>query len=115
MSDTQKTFNDALAALNGNDLSRAEKLFRRVIKFDKSSVPALNLLAVVLMRLGRFAEAEPFIARATLLNKSSDVSFYNYGLISKHLNKSRQALDNFSKALDLNPNVPDTWNNRRTV
>jgi predicted O-linked N-acetylglucosamine transferase (SPINDLY family) len=115
MSDSKKIFNDALAALNGNDLSRAEKLFRRVIKFDKSSVSALNFLVVVLMRLARFAEAEPFIARATLLNKNSDVSFYNYGLISKHLNKSRQALDNFSKALDLNPNVPDTWNNRGTV
>jgi len=31
------------------------------------------------------AEAEPFIARETSLNQKTDVSFYNYGLISKRV------------------------------
>ena len=110
-----KRFNDALAALNSKDLKRAEKLFRRVIEIDTSHVPALNLLAIVLMSMERFDDAEQFIERATSLNQKSDVSFYNYGLISKQLNKPRQALENFSKALTLNPNVPETWNNRGTI
>jgi tetratricopeptide (TPR) repeat protein len=115
MSNITKNFNDALAALNNKDLKRAEELFKRVIKIDKSNVPALNLLVVVLMNMERFAEAEPFIAMATSLNQKSDVSFYNYGLISKRLNKPQQALNNFSKALSLNSNVAETWNNRGTV
>lgn len=110
-----KTFNEAIAALNRRDLPRAEELFRRVIKEDKSNVPALNLLVVILMTMQRFAEAEPLIARATSLNQCSDVSFYNYGLISKHLNKHQQALENFSRALALNPDVAETWNNRGTT
>ena len=110
-----KRFNDALAALNSKDLKRAEKLFRRVIEIDTSHVPALNLLVIVLMSMERFDDAEQFIERATSLNQKSDVSFYNYGLISKQLNKPRQALENFSKALTLNPNVPETWNNRGTI
>jgi Flp pilus assembly protein TadD len=73
MSNITKNFNDALAALNNKDLKRAEELFKRVIKIDKLNVPALNLLVVVLMSMERFAEAEPFIARATSLNQKSDV------------------------------------------
>lgn len=115
MSDIPKIFKDALAAFNNRDLKRAEELFSRVVRSDRSNVPALNLLVVVLMAMERFAEAEPFIARATSINQKSDVSFYNYGLISKRLNKPQQALENFSKALALNPNVAETWNNRGTV
>src|SRR4051812_17256517 len=111
MSDINKSFNEAIAALNSRDFKRAEGLFKRVLKIDKSNVPALNLLVVALMSMERFAEAEPLIARATSLSQNSDVSFYNYGLISKRLNKPQQALENFGKALSLNPNVADTWNN----
>jgi predicted O-linked N-acetylglucosamine transferase (SPINDLY family) len=110
-----KNFNEALSALNRRDLKRAEEKFRRVIHADKSHVPALNLLTVALMGLGRYADAERFIARAITLNRSSDISFYNYGLISKELGKDQQAYEQFSEALKLNPNVPETWNNRGTV
>ena len=115
MSDTVQIFNDAISAVNNRDLKRAEELFRGIIKTDESHIAALNLLVVVLMSMKRFAEAEQFIARATSLNQQSDVSFYNYGLISKHLNKPQQALENFSKAIALNPNIAETWNNRGTV
>jgi predicted TPR repeat methyltransferase len=115
MSNTTAIFNDAIIALNHRDLKRAEELFRSVIENDESHIGALNLLAVVLMSTERFAEAEPFIAKATSLNEQSDVSFYNYGLISKRLRKSQQAFENFSKAIALNPNIADTWNHRGTV
>ncbi len=115
MTDTHRPFNEALAALNAKNLVAAEALFRKVLKADSKHIPALNLITVVLMSQGRFSEAEDFIERATRLNRTSDVSFYNYGLISKHLNKPQQALDQFSKAIAINPNVAETWNNRGTV
>src|SRR5215469_18581939 len=115
MSTTVQIFNDAIVALNHRDLKRAEELFRSVIKTDESHIGALNLLVVVLMSTERFAEAEPFIARATSLNQQSDVSFYNYGLISKRLRKPQQAFENFSKAIALNPGIAETWNHRGTV
>jgi predicted O-linked N-acetylglucosamine transferase (SPINDLY family) len=113
--DLAKNFNEALAALNRRDLKQAEEKFRKVLRSDRSHVPALNLLTVVLMNQGRFADAETFVAKAISLNRNSDVSFYNYGLISKELGKHRQAYEQFSEALKLNPNVPDTWNNRGAV
>jgi protein O-GlcNAc transferase len=110
-----RIFNEALSAMNKRDFTRAEKKFRKVLQSDRSHVPALNLLSVVLMSLGRFADAEQFVARAVELNQSSDVSFYNYGLISKELNKPQQAYEKFTESLKLNPNVPETWNNRGAV
>lgn len=108
-------FNEALAALNARDLRKAEEGFRRVVKSEPSHVPTLNLLTVVLMNTNRFAEAEPFIARAVKLNQGSDVSFYNYGLIARQLNKSALAHEQFTRALRLNPNVRESWNNRGAV
>lgn len=105
-------FNEALSALNARDLKKAEEGFRRVIKSEPSHVPALNLLTIVLVNTNRFAEAEPFIARAVKLNQGSDVSFYNYGLIAKQLGKPALAHEQFTRALRLNPNVRESWNNR---
>src|SRR5262249_48851234 len=108
-------FNDALSALTNRNVQKAEEEFRRVVELEPWHFPALNLLAVVLMSAGRFREAEPFIARAVDLNQNSDVSFYNYGLIAKQLNKPQLAYEQFTKALRLNPDVPETWNNRGAV
>lgn len=115
MSDLTKYFNDAIAALNNKDLQRSEELFKRIIKRDKSNVAALNLLVVVLISMERFAEAEPFIAKATAIDQNSYASFSNYGLISKRLNKPEQALKTYGRALELSPNNPEAWNNRGTV
>jgi protein O-GlcNAc transferase len=115
MSDLTKYFNDAIAALNNKDLQRSEELFKRIIKRDRSNVAALNLLVVVLISMERFAEAEPFIAKATAIDQNSYASFSNYGLISKRLNKPEQALKTYGRSLELSPNNPEAWNNRGTV
>ena len=115
MNDVTTIFNEALAALNARETAKAETKFRQVLTLDPSHVPALNLLTVALMSVGRFADAEPFIARAVKLNQNSDVSHYNYGLIAKHMSKFNEASEQFTKALKLNPNVAETWNNRGTV
>ncbi|HEX7923105.1 MAG TPA: tetratricopeptide repeat protein [Bradyrhizobium sp.] len=112
MTDVAKIFRDALAALNSRNLARAEHLFDRVVKADPANVAALNLLTVTLMATERFAEAERHIEKATAINQGSYASFYNYGIVSKHLNKPRQALDKFNKALALNPKDAAIWNSR---
>ena len=51
MTAVARFFNDGLAALNRQDLRNAESHFRRVVDLDRSNVPALNLLVVVLMSM----------------------------------------------------------------
>src|SRR5262249_39342875 len=111
----EKTFQEAVAALNSGSMLVAEQLLRNVLENQPNHVAALNLLTIVLMSMERFAEAEQSIGKAVRLNQSSDASYYNYGLILKRLNKPNQALEQFDNALRLNAKVPESWNNRGTI
>ena len=53
--------------------------------------------------------------RALKENATSDVTFYNYGIILKALKRPAEALDQFTRALALNAAVAETWNNRGTA
>ena len=115
MAAADKIFQDAIASLNIQKPDDAERLFKKFLKVQPNHIGALNLLTVTLMSMKRFAEAERFILKAVTLNQSSDVSFYNYGIILKNLGKPRQALEQFDHALKINSQVCETWNNRGTV
>ena|SRR5215469_9428274 len=97
MSTPENIFQKALSALNQRDFAEAERLFRKVLRGQPDHVATLNLLTVVLMGTGRFAEAEPFIAKAISINPESDAAYYNFGLILKRLNKPGEALQQFNK------------------
>jgi protein O-GlcNAc transferase len=115
MSSAEKIFQDAFGAFNLQKYEDADRLFRKFLKSHPSHVGALNLLTIVLIRMKRFAEAEPLIARAVKLDQSSDVAFYNYGIILKTLNKPQQSVEQFTSALRLNAKASETWNNRGTA
>ena len=101
MNSAEALFQKAFAAFSGQNLPEAERGFKKVLDLNPEHIGALNLLTVVLMSMERFEEAEQFISKATRLNQSSDVSFYNYGLILKKLGRSRQSLKQFTRALEL--------------
>jgi protein O-GlcNAc transferase len=103
MTTPERTFQNAMQALNARNLPEAERLFRQFLQARPTHFGALNLLTVVLVATGRFGEAEPFIARAVALDASSDASFYNYGIVLKALGKRQEALAQFDRAIRLNP------------
>jgi protein O-GlcNAc transferase len=113
--DPSDKLRDGISALSHRRWSDAEKLFTSVLKEQPNHIAALNLMTVALMNMERFTEAEGFVSTAIRLHAHSDVSFYNYGLILKRLNKPESALRQFDQALRLNPGVAETWNNRATA
>jgi protein O-GlcNAc transferase len=115
MGNVEETFQKAIKAMNSGKPLEAERLFKNVLKKLPDHIAALNLVTIVLVSMERYAEAEAFISKAIKLNQNSDASYYNYGLISKRLGKSQQALAQFNKAICLNAQAPETWNNRGTV
>jgi protein O-GlcNAc transferase len=112
---SQRLFADAVSSLQSGKLAEAEQAFRKLLRRQPDHPGALNLLGILLTRLGRFAEAEPYIRRATSVTAGSDATFYNYGLVLYSLNRPLEALDAFARALALNAQVAETWNNRGTV
>lgn len=115
MSAAETLYRNALVALQQGRFAESERQFRRFLAGHPDHVGALNLLTIALLNLQRFADAEPVIARAIALNQSSDVSYYNYGLILKQRGKLKEATEQFTRALALNDKVADTWNNRGAV
>src|SRR5262245_11812045 len=115
MTDYGKIYQDAISFLNSGNLVDAERSFRSVLQAHPDHIGALNLLTVCLIGMERHREAEGFIERAVRINQSSDVSFYNYGLILKKIGRPRDALEKFGFAIRLKSDVSQTWNNRGTV
>jgi len=111
----QEVFQRALSVAQRGDTEAATGLFRRVLQLQPSHVGALNLLCLLLIRLGRLEEAESCALRALEQDASSDVTYYNYGIILKAQKRPGEALERFSQALKINPSVAETWNNRGTV
>ena len=110
-----ETFRYALAALQAGKANDAERLFKELLNVDPKHVAGLNLLGILLIKLGRFEEAESYLGRALKENATSDTTFYNYGIVLKALRRPRDALERFSQALAINAKVAETWNNRGTV
>jgi protein O-GlcNAc transferase len=105
----------AVAALNAGNADEAARLFTAVLRKEPRHVGALNLLGVVLTRLGRFAEAESCLRRALQEQPGSDATLFNYGAVLKALNRPTEALERFSQALAINPGIAETWHSRGTV
>jgi predicted O-linked N-acetylglucosamine transferase (SPINDLY family) len=115
MSSAEEMFRQAVSAMRAGDVDGAERAFRQTLQLQPYHVGALNLITVLLTSQRRFEEAEHFVTLALKKDTTSDVTFYNYGLILKALRRPDEALEHFSQALKINPSIASTWNNRGTV
>ena len=108
-------FDRALASLQTGNVNDAETFFKATLRKQPRHVGALNLLGIVLIKLGRYAEAEKYLRLALVENASSDATLYNYGIVLKALGRPDEALQRFDQALAINATVAETWNNRGAV
>ena len=108
-------FQRAMACLRAGHAKDAEHSFELVLREQPRHLAALNLLAVLLTQLGRFAEAETYLRRALQENSNSDATLYNYAVVLKALNRPAEALERLTRALKINPNSAETWNRRGTT
>jgi predicted O-linked N-acetylglucosamine transferase (SPINDLY family) len=115
MASPEVLFQRAFAAFQQGRLVEAEGDFRKVLRKAPGNIAALNILAVVLIALKRFAEAEPHLKSALRIDSRSDATHYNYGIALKALGRHDEALLRFTEALRLNPKNAESWSNRGVV
>jgi len=111
----EEMFRQAVSAMRAGNIAGAEHAFRHALQLQPRHIGALNLITVLLTTQGRFEEAEHYATLALNEDTTSDVTFYNYGLILKALKRPDEALERFSQALKINPSIASTWNNRGTI
>ena len=105
-------FAAALRALQAGQGAEAERLFGLVLADRPHHLAALNLLAVLLMRLGRFADAEIYLRRAIDAGGKAAATLSNYAIVLRALGRPAEALERLSEALQISPKDAELWNSR---
>jgi tetratricopeptide (TPR) repeat protein len=96
-------FQSGVTALQAGNLKQAERRLQAVIRSQPKHVPALNLLGIVLARLGRNAEALGIYDQALAFSPDSAESWYGRGMILLTMGRPNEAIASFTRLLALKP------------
>src|SRR5437763_17099332 len=89
----EQIYADALAALQQGSLDLAEQRFKSLLAAQPDHLGALNLLGIVLLRLGKAEEAERCLGKAIRLGSNPDpATLHNYAMVLRNLGRSPDAL-----------------------
>lgn len=103
MPSPQELLATAVKAHQAGNLPLAEKLYREVLQYDPGQADALHLLGVVYLHLRQFEKAIDFITRAICKNDGIGSFFSNRGAACKGLGRLDDAINNYERAIELEP------------
>ena len=90
------------------------KLGSKVIKNNFNDYELLYALGFSAINLQNYVDAEKFFKKILLIKKTAYI-FYVYGNIQSKLKNYHKASDAFEKALSLEPNFSEAYNNLANV
>lgn len=93
----------AAAAMNANDLPRAEPLLRALLKDDPFDARAIRLFAELAGRIGRYADAENLLRRAIELDPAFTPARANLALVLYRTNRAAEALEQLQQVTAEDP------------
>ena len=92
-------FQRGLAALQAGKLSEAERLLQAAVRAQPKHVPALNLLGVVLGRLGQNAQAVASFDQALATSPNSTEAWYGRGMTLLAMGRLEEAITSFDRVI----------------
>ncbi len=96
-------YNKGLVYLNQNNLNKAIENFQISIKKNSSHADTYNDLGNVYQKLGKSDVAQGFYKKAIFLQKNHKNAYHNLADSLRITNKLEEALENYNKAISLNP------------
>ncbi len=100
---SDRDFAQALSALQAGKLGDAERLLQVILRAEPAHLEALNLLGVVLGRLGYNNRALTSFDRALAAAPNSVEAWYGRGMTLLAMNEPRQAVKSFERVIALKP------------
>ena len=85
------------------NLNEAARLYQDVLRTNPRNFNALQLLGFVHFQRGEFEDAEGIMEKAIRINPSSVDALYNRGCALQALDRLKEALQCFGKALTVKP------------
>jgi len=99
----QQSLQKALQYHSENNLSQAEKIYRKILKSEPKHPTALHLLGVVSLQTGKFDIAVNFITKSLAVHPGHAEAHNNLGLALQMQGRYEESIASFQKALALNP------------
>lgn len=110
-----ESLQEAVGAHQSGDLSRAETIYRDIVRVDPNHADALHLLGLAAHQKDQHATAVDYISRAIQSNDAFAPYYGNLGVACMKLGNRDQALQCFQKALELDPQFADAYFNLGTL
>ncbi|HVW75650.1 MAG TPA: tetratricopeptide repeat protein [Rhizomicrobium sp.] len=112
--DLQQVYSQARQAQKEGDLSKAERLYRRIL--EQAAMPEVLVnLGNVLAAQNRRDEALASFDRALQARPDLFEALYNRANTLLDLHRPAEALENYDRVIALRPDFPSGWNNRGTA
>jgi len=97
---------DALERENAGDLIGAIEANKKVLQIETKNVAALNTIAGLYGKLGKFGEEIVWAKKAISANPQFALAYINYGNALGSLGRVNEAKEAFEKAVQLEPEEP---------
>ncbi|GAB5404462.1 MAG: tetratricopeptide repeat protein [Aureliella sp.] len=107
---SRKQMEKALAHHQASRFGDAERYYRQVLRLEPDEADANNLLGVLLFQTKRAEEGLAFLKTATSLKPAEAMFFYNYATALRAAGKPQEAVNAFSKCVELDPKHSDAQN-----
>ncbi len=98
--------------MHSREYIKAVEEFKKAIKERPEFVPALNNLSICYMKLGDLSMASRYLKRAIALSGEDGDLYFNLGIVMEMRDRYRDAIDAYSKALEIAPQYGAAYNNR---
>lgn len=95
-----------VSAMNDSDYAQAYRAFSRVVDLAPGFAEGWNKRATVLYLMGRYEDSIKDIDKTLALEPRHFGALSGLGLCNAQLDREKEALDAFEKALAINPNMP---------
>jgi tetratricopeptide (TPR) repeat protein len=87
------------------NLDQSADHYSEAIRLDPNNVHAMSQLAAVRSKQGRTKETVELLIGAARLKPDWDVPWFNLGVAYTELKRPQEAIEAYSKALDINPRM----------
>ena len=108
-------FQQALALHEQGRFDEAESLYRQILETAPRNPDVLNLLGLVAQAKGIHNEAGELFYKAVCEAPTHAPFYFNLALSLDLWDKPHEALDNYRKALKIDPGIKEAWNNIGTL
>jgi tetratricopeptide (TPR) repeat protein len=106
--DVRQLLDSAVAFHSEGKLEEAESIYKKILDELPDDVNALHLLGIIEYQRGKYESAVQLIQKA-IKNYPNAIFYGNLGMVYNALEKENESVENFEKALELNPEYPNSY------